>query len=265
MKITIFPKVNPFPTQDQKIVEAKFAIIGKTTEINGLEDLPNYLTKYAWSPAIFNGPRKASNFNEIYFLAYDIDDGLSILEAESILKYLRWSYIIAKTISHQKEKNGITCDRYRIILPLEYPINNINDYKYNWDRFAKYFNVDCSCRDISRFYFGCYDNIVCKLRDIIILKSPVLGKKIKKTAMSTKITGKLSTRTELFLKSGGKVSSWHTEFLFATRDIKAQGYTYDQAEQILSKITGHLDEVHDLAQIKYIYDDNSVEFEYRSI
>jgi len=48
-------------------------------------------------------------------LAFDIDDGMTLDEAKELLKYYR--YIIYTTKSHQKEKNGVICDRFRIIIP----------------------------------------------------------------------------------------------------------------------------------------------------
>ncbi len=48
-------------------------------------------------------------------IAFDIDEGLSVEEAKEKLK--EYIYIIYTTKSHQKDKNGIICDRFRVILP----------------------------------------------------------------------------------------------------------------------------------------------------
>ena len=47
-------------------------------------------------------------------LILDIDDGLSITEAKEIFK--KCKYLISTTKSHQVEKKGLKCDRFRIIL-----------------------------------------------------------------------------------------------------------------------------------------------------
>lgn len=46
---------------------------------------------------------------------FDIDDGLSIEDAKK--RFERYSYFIYTTKSHQKDKKGLTCDRYRIVIP----------------------------------------------------------------------------------------------------------------------------------------------------
>lgn len=45
----------------------------------------------------------------------DFDDGFSIEQAKQLFK--KNTYIIYTTKTHQKEKKGLTCDRFRIILP----------------------------------------------------------------------------------------------------------------------------------------------------
>lgn len=264
MRITIFSNVIPFPSQKDKHYVAKLATFGEVIEVNSFRELNNYITKYAWSPAIFDGKRKSNNFKEIQLLTYDIDEGLSLDEAEIVLDYLRCSYIIAKTVNHQKEKNGIICDRYRIILPLEIPIINTNDYAHNWNRFAKYFKVDESCKDISRFYFGCYDSVIKENNSIRVISSKFIRKEtIQTKPIDINKKGKLSNRTLKFLDSNGEIPNWHIEFLFSARDLRAQGYTLNEAESILGMITGYLDDKHDLVQLNYVYKDDSVKFEYR--
>jgi len=45
----------------------------------------------------------------------DIDDGLPISEFQKMFK--KYKYILGTTKSHQTEKKGIVCDRYRVIIP----------------------------------------------------------------------------------------------------------------------------------------------------
>ena len=48
-------------------------------------------------------------------IAWDIDEGMSVDEAKSLLSM--YTYILYTTKSHQIDKNGIICDRFRIIMP----------------------------------------------------------------------------------------------------------------------------------------------------
>ena len=70
-----------------------------------------------YSPFKFEeNTKKSENWNNDsqQLLILDIDDGLSILEAKEIFK--EYKYLICTTKSHQVEKKGLKCDRFRIIL-----------------------------------------------------------------------------------------------------------------------------------------------------
>lgn len=71
-----------------------------------------------YSPFVFNGGKKTSDNwdnSKQNIIIFDIDDGLSIEEAKQQFK--AYEYLIATTKSHQKDKKGIICDRFRIIIP----------------------------------------------------------------------------------------------------------------------------------------------------
>ena len=98
--------------------------------------------------------RNADNYlNYSDLIILDVDDGKTIDEARNIFE--PFDYIIATTKSHKKEKNGKICDRFRVILPTEKPINlNKTDYsKMMNEVFKDYPFVDTVCKDSSRFYF----------------------------------------------------------------------------------------------------------------
>jgi len=48
-------------------------------------------------------------------ISWDLDEGLSLEDAMETIK--NYTYIIYTTKSHQKDKNGIICDRFRILMP----------------------------------------------------------------------------------------------------------------------------------------------------
>lgn len=112
-------------------------------------------SKFNYSAGTFkDNYRNADNYlNYSDLIILDVDDGKSIDEARIIFE--PFDYIIATTKSHQKEKNGKICDRFRVILPTEKPINlNKTDYsKMMNEVFKDYPFVDTVCKDSSRFYF----------------------------------------------------------------------------------------------------------------
>lgn len=112
-------------------------------------------SKFNYSAGTFkDNYRNADNYlNYSDLIILDVDDGKTIDEARNIFE--PFDYIIATTKSHQKEKNGKICDRFRVILPTEKPINlNKADYsKMMNEVFKDYPFVDTVCKDSSRFYF----------------------------------------------------------------------------------------------------------------
>lgn len=68
--------------------------------------------------------RKKDNFKEMSFLALDFDDGLSIVELQSLLGKVKLAHAIYTTKSHQVKKimhsgkEHHACDRYRCFIPI---------------------------------------------------------------------------------------------------------------------------------------------------
>jgi hypothetical protein len=93
----------------------------------------------------------------------DIDDGIPIEAAKTF--FGEWDCWIATTKSHQKEKNGLICDRFRVVL-----LPNIK-IKMDADTYSEFMaNImdglggfaDPSCKDASRFYYGFKESEVWK-------------------------------------------------------------------------------------------------------
>lgn len=110
---------------------------------------------FDWSPSIFHSNyRTKANFISTELLVLDVDEGLSFDDAEKA--FAKYKYIIATTKSHQVEKNGITCDRYRVILFLEAPITDSATYEATWQSIYNEFPfIDKACKDSSRFFYKC--------------------------------------------------------------------------------------------------------------
>lgn len=86
-------------------------------------------------------------------LILDVDDGCTIEQA-SIL-FIQYEHYIITTRSHQKDKNGLVCDRFRIFIHLENTLNNIKiRHTFIKNIMDMYFFVDKSCKDCGRFFFS---------------------------------------------------------------------------------------------------------------
>lgn len=105
-----------------------------------------------------DGKAKDSNWTGQNMIILDIDDGLSLDRAKDI--FAEFKAVIITSKSHQRDKNGTMCDRFRVIMPLRESITcDAETYKETM-RFImchKYTFVDKQCKDPSRIYFGYTD------------------------------------------------------------------------------------------------------------
>jgi len=113
------------------------------------------ITTHAWSPIIWkNDYARTDNFEFSDFLVLDFDEpGSETLDDinNSLSDHKR---IIATTRSHQIEKNGIVCDRFRLIVPWDKRITDYKIYRANYEKvLSKYDWADKSCLDGARFFF----------------------------------------------------------------------------------------------------------------
>ncbi|MGB7510933.1 MAG: primase C-terminal domain-containing protein [Pelodictyon phaeoclathratiforme] len=83
----------------------------------------------------------------------DYDDGLSVTDAQSA--FCQYMGFIATTRSHRKEKNGVVCDRFRVILPTRTPIMlGTEDFRAMMKVVINHYGPDRACCNISRMYYG---------------------------------------------------------------------------------------------------------------
>ena len=103
-----------------------------------------------------DGYRKKDNTIQGFdMLMLDVDDGTPLDIAKILLE--NYTYLIVTTKSHQKDKNGHICDRYRIILPMA------NRLELDTEQYSKLManimedlpiEFDRACKDSSRFYYS---------------------------------------------------------------------------------------------------------------
>lgn len=110
-----------------------------------------------YSPFIFNNDyRKSENYiqNVSNCIVLDFDDGYT---REDFKKDADFAYVTGTTKSHMADKNGVICERFRVIIPTLTAIDlNSEDYS-NMMReiFEVFTQADTSCKDTARAYSGC--------------------------------------------------------------------------------------------------------------
>jgi hypothetical protein len=136
---------------------SKFEPAGFVKKVGKFNNLHNVVNKYRYSAGTFhNNHILDSNYNEEQNLfIIDIDEDMSIEEAKNLFSSM--TYLILTTKSHQVEKNGTVCDRFRIILP------TLSTFHLKPDVYSRtYRNVlqalgvseaDEKCSNASRWYY----------------------------------------------------------------------------------------------------------------
>lgn len=115
----------------------------------------------AWSPCIWeNGTRSKANFIYSDFLGLDVDNGLPIDAAAEMFRDT--VHIIGTTRNHQREKNGVVADRYRIIIPWERRITCRREFESSLAAIGKKIDADSSGYDAARMFWPC-TSIVSKI------------------------------------------------------------------------------------------------------
>ncbi len=89
-------------------------------------------------------------------IVLDYDDGVTLCDAVEMFR--QYIGIVATTRSHRKEKNGVVCDRFRVILPTRKPVLlEVEEFRMMMKEVIHNYGTDKACSNISRTYFGCPD------------------------------------------------------------------------------------------------------------
>jgi len=98
----------------------------------------------------------ANYLKEQNLIIIDVDEGMTIEEAKRL--FSSHIYMIATTKSHQKDKSGIVCDRFRIILPTSSVFHlEPSVYKEMYVNIMNTLGIDSydeKCKNASRWYYG---------------------------------------------------------------------------------------------------------------
>ena len=98
--------------------------------------------------------RKDNNFDGyVDVLIIDIDANCTIEQAKAL--FAKYKFYLITSKSHQKEKNGIVCDRFRMFFRLDKTIHIRQAMEEIYSQFIKIYPfIDTSCRNVSRLYYS---------------------------------------------------------------------------------------------------------------
>lgn len=139
-----------------------------TVECATEKKLCEYVTKYVWSPAVYDfNYRTRDNFIQASFIGIDVDDVSHEYPLKEAINQLEGTWhIIGTTKSHQITKDNRKCDRYRIILKLTATTYSVWDYEYTLKELVKHYNGDQAAKDAARFFYPCKEIVSTCYDDI---------------------------------------------------------------------------------------------------
>lgn len=214
-------------------------------EINSISDICVIIKSASWAPGVFkNNYRNTQNFESTLLMVLDVDKECSLDNA--IRTFSPYRHIIATTKSHQKDKNGLTCDRFRVLLFLDQAISDSATYYATWFSLFKLFPfIDEQCKDPARFFYASPGEPIINNSGLLITPTkpeqlPVTRPKLKTVPSGDR--GKLARSTLSFLLEGAAPGSWNQSLFKAAKDYYEQGYEQEDFIEKAEKITGHLDE-----------------------
>lgn len=231
--------------------------------VENIVELSEIIKHFNWSQSVFNdGYRDKQHFQSASCIALDVDEGCTLVEAVEIFKDFK--HIITTTKSHQKEKNGLVCDRFRVILFTETEMTNQYVFENTWFSLLNQFPfIDEACKDCSRFYYPSIETISVNEEGQLIPLVHVETKvdmPLKRTEIALDLTNvKLSRQTLDFLVNGAPEGKWHLSLFKAAVDWKEQGLDEVSFMDKAERITGHLDD-HDHHVIRDVFENRESKY-----
>ncbi len=231
------------------INEENLGVVDEDFEYDSMDELAAVLSNDCWSPGIFNDrKRNILSLASLDLLVLDVDDGASLDDAKE--KFSAYKHIIATSKSHQKEKNGKVCDRFRVVLFLTEPITNDKDFKVTWTfAYQQWPFIDRACKDSARFFYPS-PNIVSINRTGQLVQTrhaPVMptiepkaraAEAVLTSLKGERVKGDLWKSTLEFLLEGAPEGTRHNALVKAVGNMREQGY---EKSEVIEKLQNMID------------------------
>lgn len=164
-----------------------------------------------YSPFIFNNNyRKSDNYikNISNCIVLDFDDGYTRDDFKSVLDGI--AYATGTTKSHMISKNGLTCERFRVIIPTLTAID-LTSEEYS-DMMREIFEVfpqaDTACKDTARAYSGHHASEVTINHGGLFNWIPYYEKSIKRKELRR---WQMREREKPQFENNGTKADWYRE------------------------------------------------------
>lgn len=230
----------------------------KTSQNHNL--LEENILKHVWSPCVWrDGIRLKENFLNSDFCALDFDQPHEETLSSMIRNLCDYKIIFATTKSHQKEKNGITCDRYRMIIPWSKRITSLIEYEYNMRlAYQRWEWADPQCLDAARYFFPCkqiaYSNRGGEHNQGVEAVPPgyMVSHEALKESVRSGVNGEIPSWALMFINDGhlGQSGSRHTMIFAVAFELFKQGYEEKTVRSLIRRAPIVWTDVNDVSVIK---------------
>lgn len=212
----------------------------KTIEVKSLEDLAILICKDNYSLGTFtNEYRNLQNFITTKCIGLDFDNDKSdeqvtLEQAKDIFK--NHTHIISTSRNHQKEKNGLTVDRFRVILFLDKECTSTKDFTQTWLHLdSKIKGLDPACKDASRFWYPSKEVVSINKGKKVVVQTYIQPETTEKQPNNNH-KGRLSYETMQFFCQGAPKGTRHGRFFKAVVDCREQNYDKPYVIQMLTSM-----------------------------
>jgi hypothetical protein len=111
-------------------------------------------SKVSWSPIEFRDDYRAkANFLRAGHIGLDFDGTMALADALNI--FCDSAHVIGTTRNHQIAKDGVTADRFRVVLRLEREIKTVAEYEATARFLVDKHDADPACVDGARLFYPC--------------------------------------------------------------------------------------------------------------
>lgn len=129
----------------------------RVADTDDVARLINGISRFVWSGIVWqSGRRLQARFLSSDWCVLDFDTPEMTL-AQAVNAFCDCRHIIGTTKSHQKEKQNIVCDRFRVVIAWERRIISLDEYRYNMRRMLDNYPIDRKCLDGARYFYPCQE------------------------------------------------------------------------------------------------------------
>ncbi len=214
----------------------------KIADTNDLARIARGISRHVWSPVVWrDGRRRQDHFVCADLCVLDFDSPEMSLD-EALRTFCDMAHVIGTTRNHQRDKHGVTCDRFRVVLQFSRQITSLASYLCSLQKVVARYPADPAPKDGARFFFPCKEIVSVEQAGYTeAVVEPPSGDEIAKAYRSRRRgciyqrDGRLPRWLADFLEHGRVTGAGRNQTIYrAARNLAAFG---EPPERIIDMIT----------------------------